>query len=429
MPKTASSSSARSSAPAHSTFSDAAAPAVPPPPAPFLLTGRQGEAARALLRYVTSLALPGPDAQLLAAVVAIRAARGGIGNLTGKDLSSLRLGDARGAVDALRGLGWRVDDALLDGDPSVPVPFTVPDLEQGDGHPLPLGKNVRSRVSGWATRTLAAKPVRKLPAVARLAGLFLAAHSTSQLQGRFPAGLSLPDACRDALPGLLEKGFLAEWSGEGNGGGSGDGERWLLGPAVRHLSGRRPPTAEELPDEVVPQQSVEAASPKAPKFRFDAEEWAGWKGTLTPALRKHVEAVEFCAVCALPAERVAEAFLTSCPRQPVAEKVEAQYGKWQEEHPDRGPLAARFSVEFRAEHGHGPSYSQLCTGLGWKKLRRSLRGLVVERMLTDGWLTDTSPVPWTLRPGKAAQTRGITLPAARSAAAAETEAARAVPGV
>ncbi|MFJ4617367.1 hypothetical protein [Streptomyces sp. NPDC088812] len=32
-------------------------------------------------------------------------------------------GEARGAVDALRGLGWQIDDALLDGDPSTPVPI------------------------------------------------------------------------------------------------------------------------------------------------------------------------------------------------------------------------------------------------------------------------------------------------------------------
>jgi hypothetical protein len=55
---------------------------------------------------VASLDLPGPEAQLVAVVVAIRAARGGVGNITGMDLASLRLGDARGAVDALRGLGW-----------------------------------------------------------------------------------------------------------------------------------------------------------------------------------------------------------------------------------------------------------------------------------------------------------------------------------
>ncbi|MFC8824027.1 hypothetical protein ACFT9I_01540 [Streptomyces sp. NPDC057137] len=89
-----------------------------------------------------------PDAQIVAVVVAIRAARGGVGNLTGQDLSALRLGHPRGAVDALRGLGWQMDNALFDGDPSTPVPVTVPALTQKSDHPLPFGKSTRSRVSG-----------------------------------------------------------------------------------------------------------------------------------------------------------------------------------------------------------------------------------------------------------------------------------------
>jgi len=58
---------------------------------------------------VAELELPGPDARLVAVVVAIRTARRGVGNLAGTDLSALQLADARGAVDALRVLGWEVD--------------------------------------------------------------------------------------------------------------------------------------------------------------------------------------------------------------------------------------------------------------------------------------------------------------------------------
>ncbi|WP_244177181.1 hypothetical protein [Streptomyces albus] len=165
---------------------------------PFLLSSTQGEAARTLLSYASALALPGPDAQLVAVVVAIRAARGGVGNLTGADLSALRLSDAREAVDALRSLGWQIGDALFDEDPATPVPITVPDLTRTDDQPLPFGKNVRSRVSGWTTRALSAKPVKKLPPAARLADLFLAAHSTSKLLGQIPP--DFPQACRAALP-------------------------------------------------------------------------------------------------------------------------------------------------------------------------------------------------------------------------------------
>ncbi|WP_405824344.1 hypothetical protein OG705_29500 [Streptomyces sp. NBC_00838] len=372
-------------------------------PPPFLLTTRQGEAARSLLSYVVSLPFPGPDSQLLAVVAAIRAARGGVGNLTGMDLSALRLGDPREAVDALRSLGWQVDEAIFDSGPDAPpVPVTVPDLARRTGHPLPLGKHVRSRVSGWTTRTLSAKPVRKLPPEVRLAGLFLAAHSTSGLLGQVPS--SLPDACRAALPTLLDKGFLTELSGD----------RYRLDPQVRHLSGMRPPTGEE--------RAAEPATVRAkdtgvrPGFEFSPDAWARWKTEATPALGRHVDSVERCALCALPPERVAEAFMRPFGPAFFSTYTKSAYARWKDAHPDRGPQAARFTVFFRAGHGHGPSFRQLCKGLGWTQNHQG-RGFVVERLLLNGWLTSTGEVPWTLRPGPAAQEQGITLPRARSSAA------------
>ncbi|MFD6802682.1 hypothetical protein [Streptomyces cyaneofuscatus] len=383
MPKTASSLSKVSTTPASE-----------PSGLPFLLTSTQGEAARTLMSYVASLLLPGPDAQLIATVVAIRAARGGVANLTGQDLSALKLGDPHRAVDALRDLGWQMSDALFGGDPSTPVPVAVPALDQEkDHHPLPFGKQTRSRVSGWTTRALSAKPVKKLPPAARLASLFLAAHSTSKLLGRIPP--DLPAACRAALPELLQKGFLTDLSED----------RFLLDPAVQHLSGLRRPTAEERSTKTTTYEP-----------QFDAAAWERWKNTATPALRRHVEAVELCAVCALAVERVAEAFTGSVRSQPFSPALKTAYGEWKDAYPDRGPQAAEFCVAFRAEHGHGPSYAQLCAGLGWG-LKRPLGGFVVKRLLANEWLTDTGTVPWTLRPGKAAQAQGILLPKARSAAA------------
>ncbi|MFD3838329.1 hypothetical protein ACFWWC_19040 [Streptomyces sp. NPDC058642] len=381
------------------------APAGKPQTLPFLLTSQQGEAARTLLSYVVSLGLPDPDAQLVAVVVAIRAARGGVGNLTGTDLSALRLSDARGAVDALRALGWQVDDALFDGDdPATPVPVTVPDLAREADHPLPFGKNVRSRVSGWTTRALSAKPVKKLPPAARLAGLFLAAHSTSELHGQIPP--DLPEACRAALPDLLRKGFLAELS-EG---------RCRLDPAVRHLSGLRRPTEEERAAEPAKAEG-KTVPPRMPDFQFDAAAWSAWKTAATPALRRHVETVEYCAMCALEPGRVAEAFMGRVRPQFFPKWIKDAYGDWKDSHPDRGPQAAEFTVAFRAEHGHGPSYNQLCSGMGWG-VNRSVRGFIVQRLLANEWLMDTSPVPWTLRPGRAAQDQGIALPKARSSTVA-----------
>lgn len=379
------------------------APAGKALPPPFLLTISQGKAARMLLSYVVSLPLPGPDPQLLAVVAAIRAARGGVGNLTGTDLSTLGLGDPREAVDALRSLGWRIEDAIFDrAADAPPVPVTVPDLarETNHPHPLPFGKSMRSRVSGWTTRTLSAKPIRKLPPAARLAGLFLAAHSTPDLLGQIPS--DLPEACRAALPSLLDKGFLTELSGD----------RYRLAPQVRHLSGMRPPTDEERAAEPTTTRAKAAGSPR---FEFSAETWTRWKNAATPALGRHVESVENCALCALPQERVAEAFLLPFPPTFFSQNTKAAYARWKETHPARGPQAARFTVLFRAGHGHGPSYRQLCEGLGWKQNHQG-RGFVVQRLVVNGWLNSTGAVPWTLRPGSAAQERGITLPRARNSA-------------
>lgn len=351
-------------------------------PQPFLLSSQQGEAARTLLSYASSLALPGPDAQLVAVVVAIRAARGGVGNLTGADLAALRLDDAREAVDALRGLGWQIGDALFGEDPATPVPITVPDLTRTDNHPLPFGKNVRSR----------------------LAGLFLAAHSTSKLLGQVPP--DSPEACRAALPDLLRKGFVAELSKD----------RYRLDPAVRHLSGlRRPLEGERTAEAAKAEGQVERPARSA--ARFDAAAWIQWKNAAAPALRRHAEAVEYCAVCALEPGQVAAAFMERVHPQFIPKWIKNAYGEWKEAHPDRGSQAAEFTVVFRAEHGHGPSYNQLCSGLGWD-VCRSVRSFIVRRLLSNEWLMETSPVPWTLRPGVMAQAQGIVLPKARTTAAA-----------
>lgn len=393
------------------------APATPCAKVPYLLTTSQGAAARRLLDYVAGLPLAGADAQLLAVVVAIRSARGGMGNLTGTDLRSLRLEDPRDATDALRGMGWDLPEALLAGDLDVPVAVTVPELAAGVGHPLPFGKMVRSRVSGWTTRTLTAKPVKKLAPAARLAALFMAAHSTSTRDGAVPG--TLPEACRTVLVQLVDKGFLEDVSGD----------HYRLSAAVRHLSGLRPrPEAREgqTVGEVPPQQpsaqergDAGRAVARTRVIEFDAAGWERWKAEASPALRRHAEAVQNCAVCARPVEQVAEAFMTVQGAPHFRKRMLADYGKWKETVPDRGPLAARFTVAFRAEHGHGPSHRQLCDGLGWA-LSRDLCGLVVRRLLANGWLMDTGAVPWTLRPGPQAQVEGIVVPQQATAPAGET---------
>ncbi|WP_331726706.1 hypothetical protein [Streptomyces sp. NBC_00280] len=334
---------------------------------PALLTIQQGEAARRLLSHVASVRVAGTDAQLLAVVIAIRAARAGSGNITGQDLDFLRLGDTPAAVASLASLGWQFAGDLLDGDRETPVAVTVPGLADA----LPISRTTRSRVSGWTTRTLASKTVKKASPSARLAALFLAAHSSNNRYGVVPP--EMPEHCRAALPELLDRGFLAELA---------DG-RYLLDEDARRLSGMHPRSHD---------------STALVRLR-----WQVWKDGVSPALRRHAENVEHCPLCTLPLEQMASAFMRPAVPMQFPLRVRTAYGAWKDSHPDRGPRALQFAAAFRTRHQHGPSLKQLCEGMGWQIESSELRGFIVRRLITNEWLTNTAPVPWTLRPGKAAQ--------------------------
>ena len=339
---------------------------------PYLLTAQQGDAARRLLDYVLSLPLSDPDAQLLATVIVIRAARGGTGDIIGQDLHSLHLMDPDAAVAALVTLGWKPAGDLLTGDPLAPVPVTVPGVVGA----LPMGATPRYRVSGWISRTMASKAVKRSSSAVRLTALLLAAHGSADEQRPLPA--QLPDHCRIALPELLAKGFLADLS-NGN---------FLLAETVAHLAGARPaPTT--------------SAGKADHDIEFDRQKWQAWKQHASPALRQHAEAVEQCPQCALATDRVVAAFMQPSVPLPFARRVTADYAAWKTRQGDRGPRAAQFVADFRVGHGHGPSLKQLCDGLGWKAYRE-LRAFIVSRLIVNEWLTNTTPVPWTLRPGPAA---------------------------
>ncbi|MCZ4101083.1 hypothetical protein [Streptomyces sp. H39-C1] len=331
------------------------------------------------------LPLAGADPQLLAAVIAIRAARGGVGNFTGQDLQALRLTDAAAAVAAVVALGWHPQGDLLTGDPKTPVTVSVPELADESDPKLPLGKQMRTRISGWTTRTLAAKPLKKASPAARLAALFLAAHSSRDRCGVLST--DLPEHCRAALPELLATGFLLEV----------DDTVYRLAETVRHLAGQYGSSHNDMPDEGVPAKVLAQAA-------SDPLRWDVWKDQASVALRRHVEAVESCRLCKVRPDRVAEAFMSNVVPTQIWSKTLSAYGLWKCSQPDRGPRAAQWAADFRAAHGHGPSVKQLCDGLGWGQQNRDLRNFIVQRLIANEWLTNTGPVPWTLRPGKAAQT-------------------------
>ncbi|MBA3488726.1 MAG: hypothetical protein H0T78_04135 [Longispora sp.] len=192
--------------PVTTTPSPPSHPAVEADPATRpLLTAHQGQTARQLLSYVTGLPLDTADARLLAAIIAIRAARTGYANLTGQDLKSLRLENPAQAVDRLTDLGWDLPAEILTEDPSTPIVVTVPGL--GPDGTLPFGKDARTRVSGWITRVLAAKPLKKAPPHARLTAAGLAAHAHPDGKGLLSDLPGQPPS--ETLQLLLTVGWLA----------------------------------------------------------------------------------------------------------------------------------------------------------------------------------------------------------------------------
>ncbi|MFD3495857.1 hypothetical protein ACFWWB_35755 [Streptomyces sp. NPDC058690] len=81
-----------------------------------------------LLPSVAALPLSSPGAQLLAVSVAIWAARGGVGNITGIDLRPWSRPTRPRSSPTCARLSWQIPDVLLDADPETPVPVTLPAL-------------------------------------------------------------------------------------------------------------------------------------------------------------------------------------------------------------------------------------------------------------------------------------------------------------
>ncbi|MFI1226088.1 MULTISPECIES: hypothetical protein [unclassified Streptomyces] len=367
---------------------------MPKPAAPqaasFLLTIPQGHAARRLLSYAASLPLSSPDAQLLAVVIAIRAARGGTCRATSADLRELRLDEADRAVGELRGLGWQVPDLLLDQETDTPVTVTVPALAVGpQDHPLAIGQDARSRVSGWTTRALAVPLIATGASATRLAALFLTGHASAHLNGTLPS--DLPRTCRERMPELMTSGFLTVLVGD----------RYRIGSSTRHLTGRLPHRAD--PNDAPPRKGPWRVPWPA---RTTKAEWAQWKQQARQTVRQNAEAVEHCAVCRLPRLQVAAAFTATRYTGKTPRAVREAYDAWKELNPGHGRQAAQATAVFRTRHGHGPSYGQLGSSLGWPP---KLREFIIQQLLADRWLAEIESVPWTLRPGDTAAAHGILL--------------------
>ncbi|MFD7666013.1 hypothetical protein [Streptomyces sp. NPDC059788] len=149
-----------------------------------LLTRAQAGHARTVLDY-TAVHAPHRQAEvhLTVLMLALRAARDGIGNVTGQDLTGWLHDDAEPVLERLVAADWlrlpgTVAEALASR-PEDATAFTVPALLPAQPRPFAFGKITRSRLSGWAQKVLGDRKIRKkkLGAPTRLLALYTAAHT------------------------------------------------------------------------------------------------------------------------------------------------------------------------------------------------------------------------------------------------------------
>lgn len=149
-----------------------------------LLTRGQAVQARAVIDHVRDhTPYPDAEARLAVLLLTLRAARAGTGNVTGQDVTGWLLDEAEQVCERLVAAGWlRLPGSiaeLLESRPEDPTSFTVPTLLPTEPRPFTFGKSTRSRLSGWAQRTVGDRKIRKrkLGATCRLLALYTAAHS------------------------------------------------------------------------------------------------------------------------------------------------------------------------------------------------------------------------------------------------------------
>ncbi|WP_342778231.1 hypothetical protein [Streptomyces botrytidirepellens] len=148
-----------------------------------LLTRHQAVHARAVLDYVQTHS-PHPEAEVRLAVLmlTLRTFRDGTGNVTGQDLTGWLQDDAERVLQQLVAADWlRLPCTVAEVMASLedPTAITVPTLLPEQPRPFAFGKATRSRISGWAQKTVGDRKLRKkrLAAATRLLALYTAAHT------------------------------------------------------------------------------------------------------------------------------------------------------------------------------------------------------------------------------------------------------------
>ncbi|MFD6949060.1 hypothetical protein A6A08_06795 [Nocardiopsis sp. TSRI0078] len=212
------------------------------------------------------------------------------------------------------------------------------DLPSLAGGPWKVGNGVRSRASGWFMRTLAHKKMRKKPNRLRLLAAHLALHAEPGGRIRVPAAEAV-DAC--ALSGTGELAELLTWLTEIS---------WIEG-----LSADGGVVGASLTEVTLPLAYQPLPPPTPPRT--------------------------------VPA--------TTPLDVPVADRARDLVR-------GREERVARWVDDYRAEHGHGPSWSAVADAFAWPPRQAPDHDVTHEvfRLLAEGgWLTGFG-VPFGLRSGR-----------------------------
>ncbi|ALG06361.1 hypothetical protein AOZ06_04980 [Kibdelosporangium phytohabitans] len=287
-----------------------------------------------------------PDARLLALMCLLRAVRSGTANLVAQDVTGLRVADPHATISALTASGWLVaiPEVVLSADPATPAACTVSAFSD-PVNPWSVSKHNRSRASGWTTRLLANKLLRKKPNSVRITALYITAHADSNGSILIDPAFLLA-ACAlggqadlaTATQTLIDIGWLTECRF-----GTAGLEACLAGPILPLVPA--PPPA--IPDPDKPSRRSRAAAARASTSGVSITMEAA--GLITGR--------------------------------------EAQLAAWVE--------------NFRTEHGHGPSWAALATAHGWSRdygRPHTVTRVALLKLHTSGWLAGLRK-PYGLRPG------------------------------
>ncbi|NYJ37787.1 hypothetical protein [Nocardiopsis aegyptia] len=279
-----------------------------------------------------------PDSRLLALTCALRGAIRGYANLTAQDFRILRLEDPHDSVRRLVEPGWlqTTPEEAVEAQAMAPAQCGLPTIQ---GNPWGVGQGIRSGASGWVSRTLSHKKMRKKPNGMRMTAVYVAAHATPEGDIRVPAD-KVVSAVRisgtDELMSLLvrweELGWIEDF-------------RMTDGDVIARLTELTRPLAHVPVPPPTPPMTAPATTPQD-----------------VPVLER---------------------------ARALVEGRESEVADW---------VGA-----FRDEHGHGPSWGMLSEHFGWPPRAAPDHEVTQEalRMLEEGgWLTGFG-VPFGLRRGSA----------------------------